>query len=77
MRRWVGGDDGGVLMWWGEEEGGVERWAFWKKWFGEVGRLDGAEEDLLWKRKGRWGELGWRGWGRHAVVCAVARNQEL
>ena len=42
-RRWVGGDDGGELLWGGEDGFGVERWGFWKKRFGEVGGLEGAE----------------------------------
>lgn len=43
VKRWIGGDDGGDSMWDGEEGFSVERWAFWKKRFGEMGRLEGAE----------------------------------
>lgn len=43
--RWIGGYDGGELMWIGEPGFKVERWAFWKKRFGEIGRLERVEED--------------------------------
>lgn len=33
-------------MWGGEEGFGVERWAFWKKRFGEIGELEGPEEEM-------------------------------
>lgn len=42
-QRWIGGYDGGDLVWKGEEGYGVERWAFWKKRFGEIGNLEGTE----------------------------------
>lgn len=43
VQRGIGGDDGGEWVWGGEEGFGVERWAFGKKRFGEVGGLEGAE----------------------------------